>query len=243
MDGIRNQTTSKTARRRAFSLIELLVVISVVALLLSILLPSLRKARDTAVRISCASNLRQIGLGMNMYLDDNDNIYPCTDDPVFEDPAYWLWMGRGWRGWVIPYLGGTLDVDNPSVLLCPEDRTDPSLYESTSYAYSMAFYHSPDQIDTLNSSADTYSNPLPSRPQRVDGVAVPSGKILLGEWASSHARIDEEKGWWNWQGARNFLFADQHVVFLKATQILPARDDLPDANLTIHGIKGRDVAP
>jgi hypothetical protein len=72
-------------------------------------------------------------------------------------------------------------------------------------------------------------------------VAIPSAKILLGEWASSHARVDEEKGWWNWQGARNFLFADHHIEFLKATEILPARDDLPDANLTLHGVKGRDV--
>ena len=243
MDGTHDRHAPKTVRQRAFSLIELLVVIAVMSLLLSILLPSLRKARDVALRVSCASNLRQIGLGVSMYLEDNDNTYPCADDPVSEDPAYWLWMGRGWRGWVKPYLGGVADANNPSVLLCPEDRTDPSLYESTSYAYSMTFYHSADQIDTLSVPADTYSNPLPSRPQRVDTVATPSSKILLGEWASSHARLDEEKGWWNWQGARNFLFADQHVVFLKAKEIAPARDDLPDANLTIHGIKGSDIAP
>jgi prepilin-type N-terminal cleavage/methylation domain-containing protein len=243
MDGIHDHNTPKTRRRQAFSLIEVLVVISIISLLLSILLPSLRKARDVALRVGCASNLRQIGLGMNMYLDDHDNTYPCAEDPVSEDPAYWLWMGRGWRGWVKPYLGGVIDVNNPSVLLCPEDRADPSLYESTSYAYSMTFYHSPGQIDTLSAPADTYSDPLPSRPQRGDGVALPSAKILIGEWASSHARIDEEKGWWNWQGARNFLFADQHVQFLKATEILPARDGLPDANLTVHGIKGRDYEP
>lgn len=241
MDGIHQQPTVTGARRRAFSLIELLVVIATISLLLSILVPSLRKARDVALRVSCAHNLRQIGLGMSMYLDDNDNTYPCADDPVSEDPAYWLWMGRGWRGWVKPYLGGVIDVNNPSVLLCPEDRADPALYESTSYAYSMTFYHSPDQIDTLNDPADTYTNPLPAMPQRVGNVAFPSAKILLGEWASSHAPIDEEKGWWNWQGARNFLFPDQHVDFLKATEISPARDELPDANLTIHGIKGRDV--
>ena len=243
MDGTSSQDTLKTVRRCGFSLIELLVVIAVISLLLSILLPSLRKARDVALRVGCASNLRQIGLGMNMYLGDNDNTYVCAEDPVSTDPAYWLWMGRGWRAWVKPYLGGVADANNPSVLLCPEDRADPDLYESTSYAYSMAFYHSPDQIDTLNSPADTYSNPLPSRPQRVDSVATPATKILLGEWASSHARVDEEKGWWNWQGARNFLFADQHVVFLKATDITPARDELPDANLTLHGIKGADIEP
>ena len=152
-------------------------------------------------------------------------------------------MGRGWRAFVKPYLGGVIDVNNPSVLLCPEDRANPTMYESTSYAYSMAFYHSPDQIDAMSDKADTYANPRPSIPQRRGNVADPSAKILIGEWSSNHLSIDQEQGWWNWQGARNFLFADGQVVFLHAEQIRPARDGLPDANLTIHGIKGRDWTP
>jgi len=226
-----------------FTLVELLVVLAVVAVLLSILIPSLRKARVTAFRAGCASNLRQINLGLNMYLDDSDGIYPCAEDPVSVEPVYWLWMGRGWRPFVRPYLGGSLDARDPSVLLCPEDRSDPAMYESTSYAYSMAFYHSPDQIDAMSDKADTYTNPRPSIGQRRDDVATPAAKILLGEWFSNHCPLDDEQGWWNWQGARNFLFADGHGAFLKATQILPARDNLPDANLTIGGIKGRDIAP
>jgi prepilin-type processing-associated H-X9-DG protein len=188
-------------------------------------------------------NLKQIGLGMNMYLDGNDNVWPCAEDPVSTNPFYWLWMGRGWRACVKPYLGGSIDVNNPSVLLCPEDRADPSKYESTSYAYSMAFYHSPDQIDAMSDKADTYTNPRPSIRQRIGDVAYPSAKILLGEWSSNHLAIDQEQGWWNWQGARNFLFADGQVAFLHAEQIRPARDGLPDANLTLNGIKGRDWTP
>jgi len=117
------------------------------------------------------------------------------------------------------------------------------MYESTSYAYSMAFYHSPEQIDAMSDKSDTYSNPRPSIGQRRDDVAHPAAKILLGEWFSNHRAVDDEQGWWNWQGARNFLFADGHGAFLDAEQILPARDGLPNANLTIHGIKGRDIAP
>jgi len=138
-----------------FTLVELLVVLAVVAVLLSILIPSLRKARVTAFRAGCASNLRQINLGLNMYLDDSDGIYPCAEDPVSVEPVYWLWMGRGWRPFVRPYLGGSLDARDPSVLLCPEDRSDPAMYESTSYAYSMAFYHSPDQIDAMSRGGGT----------------------------------------------------------------------------------------
>lgn len=224
--------------RFGFTLVELLVVIAIITLLLSVLMPSLRKARSMAVRVKCAHNLKQIDLAVSFYLNENDNTYPCAQDPL---PAgYWLWMGRGWRFFVEPYLGGNIDVNNPSVLFCPQDHIAKDKYESTSYAYSMAFYHSPEQIDDMNSPADTYENPQPSIPQRSMDIARPSGKILIGEWQSNHLPIDDDKGWWCWQGGRNYLFVDGQVHFLKAEQIRPARDGLPDANLTVRGIKGTD---
>jgi len=186
-------------------------------------------------------NLKQIDLAMHVYLGDNEHVYPYADDPL--PKGYWLWMGRGWRSFLMPYFGGVVDVNNPSVLLCPEDRADPTQYESTSYAYSMAFYHSPEQIDTMSDKSDTYTHPRPSVPQRAGNVTTPSAKVLIGEWSSNHWPVDQEQGWWNWQGARNFLFADGQVLFLRAEQIRPARDGLPDANLTLHGLKGRDWTP
>ena len=223
-----------------FTLVELLVVIAIIALLLSILTPSLRKAKSTAMRLACAHNLKQIDLAVNLYLDGNENTYPCAQDPVSTKPAYWLWMGRGWRAFVEPYLGVNIDANNPSALFCPQDRIARDKYESTSYAYSMAFYHSPEQIDDMNSPVDTYANPRPSLPQRSMDVARPSGKILIGDWLSNHSPISDDKGWWCWQGSRNYLFVDGQVRLLDAKQIRPARDGLPDANLTIHGIKGID---
>jgi len=234
--------------KRGFTLVELLVVIAIIALLLSILMPSLSKARSAAKRMVCASNLKQINLAMRLYLDSNNDTYPCAQDPVPEDPNIWLWMGRGWRRFVEPYLDGRIDVNNPSVLFCPEDPASEEKYESTSYAYSMAFYHSPEQISHMTDPSYTCGTDGPfvqSIPQQSLDVTRPSGKILIGEWNSNHLRVVEKGwygfgGWWCWEGSRNLLFADGQVRYLAAEEIRPALDGWPNPNLTIDGVKGID---
>lgn len=232
-------------RASGFTLIELLVVVAILAVLAGILFPVFARAREAGRKAVCASNIRQIGLALLMYTDDYDESFPNTGDP-------YLWMGRRWR-WVLqPYLAmvGQRDPSapgdpnrsinfSPQILYCPSDAVAPAQWDSTSYGYSAAFYHSPAHINAMR-TPDLYAGaPPPCVSQALAAVAFPSQKAIAAEWLANHEGIAE--GWWSWKGARTYLFVDGHAKYVPARRIRPANNGYPDINLTVDGVAGTDL--
>jgi len=238
-------------RAAAFTLVELLVVIAVIAVLSALLMPVLARAREAGRSSACQSNLRQIGVAFETYLGDYDETYPADELDPF------LWMGRRWRWPLQRYLvmpGRRASANDPlvaegytpGILLCPSDDTAPEKWDSTSYAYSAAFYHDPDDVNRMTDPRALWdpkaASEFPVVPQTVSDVRFPSQKALCGEWLANHTG-PADASWWDPQrrGSHNYVFADGHAKTVPAPTLLPAANGLPDINVTVNGVAGRDV--
>jgi general secretion pathway protein G len=113
---------------RAFTLIELLVVIAVIAILAALLFPVFLTARGRARQAACTSNLRQIGLSISMYMEDNDSLYPYAVDPADRyTPQIWAGIPEFQAFYNdLPTIGMIQDVLQPYIkskelFHCPAD--------------------------------------------------------------------------------------------------------------------------
>jgi prepilin-type N-terminal cleavage/methylation domain-containing protein/prepilin-type processing-associated H-X9-DG protein len=178
------------SRRSAFTLIELLVVIAIIAILAAILFPVFAQARERARMTGCISNMRQIGTGLTMYVQDYDETYPYCRfhgaDAMLATHAY------VWRNAIRPYLK-SLDVlgcpSNPYSRTIPGVGT-PGNSTPKNGGNAEGWQSEPEQrmptSYNLNSCAITYipadyKSPPAGPPLRVAEVTRPADTIFISE--------------------------------------------------------------
>ncbi len=248
--------------RPAFTIIELLVVISIIVLLLALLLPSLQKARESGRTSTCLSNLRQIGIGMQAYLVDQHHVYPHYRHPnhasMDQRRRYWyqvLNIGK--------YLGGGQDwwTNRLPIMFCPSHdiyplgnlTIDPNVATLQQWAY---FWGVASYGMTMSLEWDDQAPGGPVRiTPRADDVKSPSQTILVSDSAwyheprrgshylynipvSSRALGDDGALWPRHSGACNVLWIDGHAT----THMAPASSE-PDTLYDAQALTRITITP
>ncbi|HEY3298279.1 MAG TPA: DUF1559 domain-containing protein [Armatimonadota bacterium] len=160
---------TQSSNRKGFTLIELLVVIAIIAILAAILFPVFAKAREKARQTSCLSNLKQMGLGLEMYKADYDQTFPDCDygqvTPYVVNATNSLQnTGRGWAWKIYPY------IKSQKMFTCPSATNNFDARVRCDYTYNywlgadttmwysyFTGYSTPRSDSAVDSPADTVS--------------------------------------------------------------------------------------
>ena len=223
-----SSSASVIGKRLGFTLAELLVVIGIIAVLVSILLPSLGRAREAARQTQCASNLHQLGMFMQMYVDDNQGWYPPKTSTNGENTVF-AWVGKAGTGVGydtmgsdVRYLDRYIDPSyalNPAsdvpVAHCPSDPEIVGYYDDCGSSYSANQNPIvPCLLQFLTSSQPGYG----VQPIKQVQVLHSSNFVMAAEHAASNyvwnngATVSYYMHSPNKQPRWNVLFADGHVT-------------------------------
>ncbi|UCG59439.1 MAG: type II secretion system protein [Phycisphaerales bacterium] len=245
------QCNKTNGQRRGFTLIELLVVVAAIAVLLAIFLPSLRMARAIAKRMGCQSNLKQIAVASNMYLDDNDGrFYQAVNANLLYGGWNGTWNPDQSSSYPRPLnrylnLAPELETENSAkVFCCPADRggtpgyavrTRVYIHWGTSYNTNIfligqdSCYPFSEKTQPLD---EEISIRLPYLHRSI--ISNPARLLLIGDygwinqWKPAPHPNQEWKELAEWHGrvdCHNMAFLDSHCSFLNIRKGIYVADE------------------